>query len=97
MRLGPTRLVPFSYFCTCWKVRPSASPSFSWLMPSMIRRMRTRLPTYLSTGFGALVDISRHSSGLGGDEASDLEVCLRRRYRQTLLTGGLVGMRTIEQ
>src|SRR6266478_2585133 len=57
-RLAPTRLVPFSYFCTCWKVRPSASPSFSWLMPSMIRRMRTRLPTYLSTGLGALVDIS---------------------------------------
>src|SRR6476659_3083781 len=27
-------------------------------MPSMIRRMRTRLPTYLSTGLGALVDIS---------------------------------------
>src|SRR5713101_6810515 len=57
MRLAPTRLVPFSYFCTCWKVRPNASPSFSWLMPSMIRRMRTRLPTYLSTGLGALVDI----------------------------------------
>src|SRR5450759_2888157 len=32
------RLVPFSYFCTCWKVRSSASPSFSWLMPSIIRR-----------------------------------------------------------
>src|ERR1700752_1293221 len=57
-RLAPTRLVPFSYFWICWKVRPSASPSFSWLMPSMIRRIRTRLPTYLSTGFGALVDIS---------------------------------------
>jgi hypothetical protein len=26
-------------------------------MPSMMRRMRTRLPTYLSTGLGALVDI----------------------------------------
>ena len=35
-----------------------ASPSFSWLMPSMIRRIRTRLPTYLSTGLGALIDIS---------------------------------------
>src|ERR1700739_3084940 len=58
MRLAPTRLVPFSYFWTCWKVRPKASPSFSWLMPSMIRRMRTRLPTYLSTGLGALADIS---------------------------------------
>src|SRR5260221_11317917 len=58
MRLAPTRLVPFSYFCICWNVSPNASPSFSWLMPSMIRRMRTGLPTYLSTGLGALVDIS---------------------------------------
>ena len=32
-RLAPIRLVPFSYFWTCWKVRPRASPSFSWLMP----------------------------------------------------------------
>jgi hypothetical protein len=30
-----------------------------------MRRMRTRLPTYLSTGLGALVDISKNSSGLG--------------------------------
>src|SRR5262249_15435149 len=37
----------------CWKVRPSESPSFSWLIPSIIRRMRTRLPTCLSVGFGA--------------------------------------------
>src|SRR5579864_3332928 len=27
-------------------------------MPSMIRRMRTRLPTYLSTGLGAFVAIA---------------------------------------
>jgi hypothetical protein len=49
---------PFSYFCTCWNVRPSASPSFSWLMPSIIRRMRTRLPTCLSIklrGFFAIL------------------------------------------
>jgi hypothetical protein len=26
-------------------------------MPSMMRRIRTRLPTYLSTGFGALMDM----------------------------------------
>src|SRR5665213_1274823 len=69
MRLAPTRLVPFSYFWTCWKVRPNASPSFSWLMPSMMRRMRTRLPTYLSTGFGALVDISNTPWDYAGDEA----------------------------
>src|ERR1700757_4417706 len=47
------RLVPLSYFCTCWKVRPSASPSFSWLIANIMRRMRTRLPTCLSMGFGA--------------------------------------------
>ena len=52
------RLVPFSYFCTCWKVRPSASPSFSWLMLSIIRRMRTREPTCLSIGLGAFLAIN---------------------------------------
>src|SRR6266404_1130912 len=87
MRLAPTRLVPFSYFCICWNVSPNASPSFSWLMPSMMRRMRTRLPTYLSTGLGALVDISstpwdyalraRQSENENG-------VCPRRQYRQIL-------------
>src|SRR5882672_8460142 len=41
-RLAPIRLVPFSYFCTCWKVRPRASPSFSWLIDSIMRRIRTR-------------------------------------------------------
>src|SRR6266568_7101440 len=54
-RLAPMRLVPFSYFCTCWKVRPRASPSFSWLIASIMRRMRTRLPTCLSMGFGAFL------------------------------------------
>src|SRR4030095_4252564 len=51
-RLAPMRLVPFSYFCTCWKVRPSAAPSFSWLIASIMRGIRTRLPTYWSVGFG---------------------------------------------
>ena len=44
------RFVPFSYFCTRWKVRSSASPSISWLIPSIMRRMRTRLPTLVSVG-----------------------------------------------
>src|SRR5712672_1455845 len=88
MRLAPTRLVPFSYFCTCWNVRPNASPSFSWLMPSMMRRIRTRLPTYLSTGLGALVDIS-NTPGIArrGMRQNEGGVCLRRRYRQILLGG----------
>src|SRR6516162_5157817 len=44
-RLAPMRLAPLSYFCTCWKVSPSAAPSFSWLIASIRRRIRTRLPT----------------------------------------------------
>ena len=69
MRLAPTRLVPFSYFWICWKVSPSASPSFSWLMPSMMRRIRTRLPTYLSIGLGALVAIANSPCRRAGKEA----------------------------
>ncbi|CDL01268.1 protein of unknown function [Magnetospirillum gryphiswaldense MSR-1 v2] len=45
-------MAPRSYFCTCWKVRPKASPSFSWLIPNSVRRNRTRLPTCTSMGFG---------------------------------------------
>ena len=51
-RLAPMRFVPFSYFCTCWNVRPSASPSFSWLIPMSMRRIRRRLPTCLSMLLG---------------------------------------------
>src|SRR5215471_20132587 len=47
------RLAPLSYFCTCWKVRPSAAASFSWLIASIRRRIRTRLPTCWSVRFGA--------------------------------------------
>jgi hypothetical protein len=44
-RLEPMRLAPRSYFCTCWNVSPMASANFSWLMPSNVRRRRTRPPT----------------------------------------------------
>jgi hypothetical protein len=38
-----------------------------------MRRMRTRLPTYLSTGFGALVDISNTPWDTPlGDEADEI-------------------------
>src|SRR5262245_30810962 len=58
-RPAPMRFAPFSYFCTCWDVSPSSSPSFSWLIPSIIRRIRIRLPTCLSTRLGApLLNIS---------------------------------------
>src|SRR5215475_2734946 len=76
MRLAPTRLVPFSYFWICWDVRPSASPSFSWLIPSIMRRILTRLPTYLSTGFGALVDISNSPCDQSGKEANEADEVL---------------------
>lgn len=36
------RLVPFSYFWTCWNVIPSTAASFSWLIPEARRRARTR-------------------------------------------------------
>src|SRR5262245_63247623 len=51
-RLAPMRFVPLSYFCTCWNVGPRPSASFSWLIPSIFRAIRTRLPTCLSTGLG---------------------------------------------
>ena len=35
-----TRLAPCSYFCTCWKVRSSASASACWFMPKSRRRVR---------------------------------------------------------
>src|SRR5260370_38893478 len=59
-------------------------------MPSMMRRMRTRLPTYLSTGLGALVDISNTPWDCGCRmKQNENGVCLRRQYRQILL--GSVG------
>jgi len=36
-RLAPMRLVPFSYFCTCWNAVPRASPRSA----SVIRSSRT--------------------------------------------------------
>jgi hypothetical protein len=30
LRLALTRFVPFSYFCSCWNVTPSASATFVW-------------------------------------------------------------------
>src|SRR5262245_24897330 len=53
------RFMPFSYFCTCWNVRPSAFPSFSWLIASICRRIRTRLPTCLSMEFVAFSPTTR--------------------------------------
>ncbi|AAL49621.1 unknown [Sinorhizobium phage PBC5] len=54
--LAPTRLAPFSYFWTCWKVMPRCAASVSWLMPMMLRRSRMRAPTCVSIGFGFFGD-----------------------------------------
>ncbi len=54
-REAPTRLTPRSYFWTCWKVRPSASPSRSCDMPINVRRSRMRAPTCTSTGLARLL------------------------------------------
>src|ERR1700675_4359806 len=40
--------------------RPSASPSFVWDRPSIIRRKRTRLPTYLSVGCAPFFGVRFH-------------------------------------
>ncbi len=39
------RLEPRSYFWICWKVSPTASPNFDWLIASSVRRCRIRVPT----------------------------------------------------
>src|SRR5216684_3811598 len=57
-------------------------------MPSMMRRMRTRLPTYLSTGLGALVDISSTPWDYALEARQRKNgVCPRRQNRQILLVG----------
>src|SRR5262245_19501273 len=56
-------------------------------MPNMMRRMRTRLPTYLSTGLGAfdISSASKHHLWRNREE------CLRCQHRQnpTLLLGNI--------
>jgi hypothetical protein len=49
----------------------------------MMRRMRTRLPTYLSTGLGALVDIANtpwdHAGGMKQNETEYASGCHDRQ------------------
>lgn len=37
-RLPDTRLLPFSYFCTCWKVVPTEPASSTWLTCRSLRK-----------------------------------------------------------
>ena len=50
-RLAPIQFIPFSYFCTCWNVRPSSVAMSVCVRPSIILRILIRLPTCLSVGF----------------------------------------------
>jgi hypothetical protein len=91
----PMRFAPFSYFCTCWNVRSSASPSVVWDIPIIMRRMRTRFPTWVSIGcapsFG-IVPPSRLVALLG-----DYTTCRSGEMGQLtgdgLQNGGRVGAR----
>ena len=56
MRFAPaglqlTLFVPFSYFCICWKVSPTSSASWLWLIDNSRRLNRIRLPTRTSIEF----------------------------------------------
>src|SRR6516165_3188802 len=64
-----TRLAPPSYFCTCWKVRPSALARVSWFIPSSRRRIRIRVPTCTSIGFGTPVPRPYLGVELGSSDA----------------------------
>jgi hypothetical protein len=49
IRAAATELVPFSYFCICWKATPIALPSSVWFIPNFNRRMRIVTPMISST------------------------------------------------
>src|SRR3954467_8508192 len=51
----PPLVRSFLIFLHLLDVSPSPSPSVDWLIPSIIRRIRTRLPTCLSIGLGAFL------------------------------------------
>jgi MATE family multidrug resistance protein len=70
-------LMPRSYFCTCWKVRPSAAASCSCEIPFCTRRIRMRSPIWRSTALDrarACLDASLREPACGLDS-------MRRPYR----------------
>ena len=58
-RLDPTRLVPFSYFCTCWNVSPSFYEQAGTIAVQAQGMAGNNLPTCMSTGNGDFVDTGR--------------------------------------
>src|SRR5207302_735702 len=87
-----TRLAPPSYFCTCWKVSPSAFASVSWFMPSSRRRIRIRPPTCTSIGLGMPVPRPYFGAGFGSSNwVDDLFTgpFLFRATRRKVATGSL--------
>jgi hypothetical protein len=84
------RFVPFSYFCTCWNVRLSASPSFIWDIPSIKRRMRTRWRGFLRVYF-------RPAVGEDPFRRIDLgTLCYETEYTLLTNTWGSVATRATE-
>jgi hypothetical protein len=53
-RGAPMRLLPFSYFCTCWNETPRRLASCACDMPLAMRQMRTLRPTATSMALGLL-------------------------------------------
>ena len=51
--------MPVSYFWICWNLIPTRSANCCWVMPTIQRRCRTRLPTCTSTG--CFITVSNHS------------------------------------
>ena len=71
------RLAPFSYFCTCWNVRPRSWARALCDMPRAFRSIRMRWPTSTSMESGAFFAMAISSA----DRVSALGRCFERRTR----------------
>src|SRR5882762_8856544 len=82
-RPAPTRLTPFSYFCTCWNVTPRRFPKSVCDMPLAMRRARMRWPTSTSSDvvpltldFATMSAPIRSAGDLPGDGSEFQGLCL---------------------
>jgi hypothetical protein len=81
------RLVPRSYFWTCWNLMPSIVASFSWLNPRSARRRRNRDPICAS-----MVECSGNPGRLGmGADLRQNNTTLRRWVRMSSDRIGKIG------
>src|SRR5262249_44673978 len=72
----PIRLIPASYFCTCWNVMPSRPPSCACESPLAMRQRRTLRPTAMSIRLGRLAGLlaiagPARPAGFGYDDPED--------------------------